>query len=87
MRWMGGGEGGKPKKAQGGKIDKEREKLINRGDSERKSLLHFDPVCLVRAEAQKQCYSFGDFILREYIQNTARLLGTEKKQFYPLQPF
>ncbi len=29
------------KKAQGGKRDKEREKLMNRQDTERKSLLHF----------------------------------------------
>lgn len=41
----------------------EKEKMINREDRHRKSLLHFHPVCMVRKEAEKQNYSFEDLIL------------------------
>lgn len=69
--------------------EKEKEKLINRQGSERKSLLHFLSGLSEERKAQKQSYSFGDLIVQaenkfSTLQGSAILPRTQERQFYPL---
>lgn len=78
------------KKTNSQKKDKDRErkeKLINSGDSERKSLLHFLSSLSEERKVQTQSYSSGDLILEannkfNTLPGYATLLGTQRRQFY-----